>query len=324
MTTGPEPQTPGRPRSDGGPQLPGRPQPHGGPQPSTAESSSDPGRTRMEGKDPRAPRPAYRGLQKSLFDLLQVPLDPPEAPPGRSEWTRAFRPDPAYLSYMRLGALLMLLILGPLLLVVVGLIMAGSEFHVVGVLVALLVLLGGAVLLLSQLIGIRLGYDATWYVMTDEAVRNRRGLWIVKENTVSFDNVQNLSIRQGPIQRYFGIEDLVVETAASGAAVSNDEGSQAQSLQIVGIRNAAELRDRIAQRMRLTGGTGLGRSAHGSASPDGPPVRDASTPGQSSPDRSTGPRGSGGSSRGAAPILGPAHLALLREIRDEVRQLSQG
>ncbi len=241
--------------------------------------------------------PAYAGLQRLLFNVLKVPLDPPEPPPGRPGWTRAFRPDPAYLSYLRLGALVMFLILGPVLLFVVMLILLGSEFHIAGVLLALLVLGVGGLLLLSQFVGIRLGYDATWYVMTDEAVRNRRGLWVVKENTVSFDNVQNLSVRQGPIQRYFGIEDLVVETAASGAASSNDQGSQAQSLQIVGIRNAAELRDRISERMRFSGGTGLGREG----------IREAADiPGMQAP--------------GA--VLGPAHLALLREIRDEIRRLS--
>lgn len=273
--------------------------------------------------------PAYRGLQKALFNFLQVPLDPPEAPPGRSEWTRTFRPDPAYLSYMRLGAVLLILFLGPILILVSGLIMAGSEFHPVGGSFALLLLLGGGVFLLSQFVGIRLSYDATWYVMTDEAVRNRRGLWVVKENTVSFDNVQNLKVRQGPIQRYFGIEDLVVETAASSSAGSQEQGAQAQSLQIVGIRNAAELRDRISERMRLGGGSGLGREgspsrrAARSSHPQAPGARgaegDADLPGE-------GTRGMGGSPSGAgasgAPAFTPAHLTLLREIRDEVRQLS--
>jgi membrane protein YdbS with pleckstrin-like domain len=300
------------------------------------------------GGDRRPGSLQYEGIQRALFDFLQVPEGPPEAPPGRSEWTRTFRPDPAYLRYLKLGAVVFSVFLGFVIVFIVAMAMAATEGHPVGLLLGGLVLLLGVGLIGLNLLGIRLSYDATWYVMTDEAVRNRRGLWVLKENTVSFDNVQNLSVRQGPLQRYFGIEDLVIETAASGGATSNDQTAQAQSLQIVGVRNASELRDRIAQRMRLTGGSGLGSTrrastsrapstegrnvpgddvpgfaptpASGRAVPGPPPTSAADLTAAPAP----GPTSSPSPGPTASPALTPAHLTLLREIRDEVRALDSG
>ena len=268
----------------------------------------------------------YEGLQRVLFDFLQVPEGPPEAPPGRSDWTRTFRPDPAYLRYLKLGAVVFSVFLGLFVAFLAGMAIIATEGHPLGILLAALGLLLGVGLIGLNLLGIRLSYDATWYVMTDEAVRNRRGLWVLKENTVSFDNVQNLSVRQGPLQRYFGIEDLVIETAASGGATSNDQTAQAQSLQIVGVRNASELRDRIAQRMRLAGGSGLGSTRRDSTSRS-PSIegRDAAA----SPAAVSGPPAPTPAPRpvptsGPGPALTPAHLTLLGEIRDEVKALDAG
>ena len=278
------------------------------------------------GGDRRPGSLQYEGIQRALFDFLQVPEGPPEAPPGRSEWTRTFRPDPAYLRYLKLGAVVFSVFLGFVIVFIVAMAMAATEGHPVGLLLGGLVLLLGVGLIGLNLLGIRLSYDATWYVMTDEAVRNRRGLWVLKENTVSFDNVQNLSVRQGPLQRYFGIEDLVIETAASGGATSNDQTAQAQSLQIVGVRNASELRDRIAQRMRLAGGSGLGSTRRDSTSRS-PSIegRDAAA----SPAAVSGPPAPTPAPRpvptsGPGPALTPAHLTLLGEIRDEVKALDAG
>lgn len=271
----------------------------------------------------------YQGLQRALFDFLQVPEGPPEAPPGRSEWTRTFRPDPAYLRYLRLGAIVFAVFVGVFIAFLAGMAIIATEGHPLVIVLAGLGILLGFGLISLNLLGIRLSYDATWYVMTDEAVRNRRGIWVLKENTVSFDNVQNLSVRQGPLQRYFGIEDLVIETAASGGATSNDQTAQAQSLQIVGVRNASELRDRIAQRMRLTGGSGLG-STRGQSASRSPStgVRDAAGHAVPGPTATPAPAfrrdPTPGPTSSQANALTPAHLTLLREIRDEVKALDAG
>ena len=72
-------------------------------------------------------------------------------------------------------------------------------------------------------VAIHLRYDTTWYVLTDRSLRIRRGIWIIHETTISFENVQNVEVRQGPLQRYFGIADVIVQTAGGGARHSKGE-----------------------------------------------------------------------------------------------------
>ena len=72
-------------------------------------------------------------------------------------------------------------------------------------------------------VAIHLRYDTTWYVLTDRSLRIRRGIWIIHETTISFENVQNVEVRQGPLQRYFGIADVVVTTAGGGARQAKGE-----------------------------------------------------------------------------------------------------
>ena len=64
----------------------------------------------------------------------------------------------------------------------------------------------------------KLDYDYHHYVITDRSLRIRAGVWHVHEMTMTFANVQNISIRQGPLQRLLGIADLVVQTAGGGSS----------------------------------------------------------------------------------------------------------
>lgn len=246
--------------------------------------------------------PEYGGLQRRLFDFLQVPVGPPEVPPGASRWTRSFRADPAYLSYLTLGWLVgsavILGIAGFVAVLGLGLGLETMGDGPLGPLMAVVFLGLGVTVVTVQGLGLRLRYDATWYVMTDQALRNRRGLWVIQENTVSFDNVQNLSVRQGPIQRLFGIQDLVVETAAAGSATGSNQEAQARALRVEGIRDAEELRDRIAERMRRVSDSGLGRVPSGRTG-ERPVTPTANWP------------------------LSPAHLHVLREIKIELEGLNR-
>ena len=77
---------------------------------------------------------------------------------------------------------------------------------------ALLALPAAAVAILPDIVAyvaIHLRYDTTWYVIGRRSLRIRRGIWIINETTITFENVQNIHITQGPLQRYFGIADLV-------------------------------------------------------------------------------------------------------------------
>lgn len=86
-------------------------------------------------------------------------------------------------------------------------------------------LLLGSILLLAVLVffaaisdpSIYLRYDTTWYVFSDRSMRLRRGIWLIRESTINFDNIQNVKVTQGPLQRFFGVASVLIETAGGGS-----------------------------------------------------------------------------------------------------------
>ena len=84
-------------------------------------------------------------------------------------------------------------------------------------------------------------------MLTDRSLRIRRGIWVIHETTISFENVQNVEVRQGPVQRHFGIADVIVQTRAAarraGKGESTSMGAHAGILQ--GLDDAEAVRDLI-------------------------------------------------------------------------------
>ncbi len=244
----------------------------------------------------------YQGILGMLARWLRVPLTPPSVPPGQSRWVRSFGPAGSFLRYLKLRYLLSVGLLALVLLPLSGLMLFGLflDGKTVGALVVLLlVILPAVVWALVGYAALRFQFDTTWYVMTDRAIRLRSGIWVLKELTITFDNVQNVKIRQGPIQRWLGIGDVSMETAALGAV--GQHGTTLPSTAVVaGVANPLEIRDRIVDRMRASRSAGLG-----------------------DPDDERRQRPTTAAPAGSAPTGGwtPAHLAVLRELRDEVARL---
>jgi membrane protein YdbS with pleckstrin-like domain len=110
-----------------------------------------------------------------------------------------------------------------------------------------------------------LDYRYRWYMITDTSLRIREGLLSVREQTMTFANIQNLSIRQGPLQRVFGIADLQVRTAGGGGGESGGQGGKQQSKSanmhlgfFRGVDRAGEIRDAILNCLRGQRDSGLG------------------------------------------------------------------
>jgi membrane protein YdbS with pleckstrin-like domain len=116
------------------------------------------------------------------------------------------------------------------------------------------------------LLAVRLDYVMRWYLVTDRSLRIREGLRTVRERTMTFANIQNLSIRQGPVQRLLGIADLRVCTAGGGGGQDTNSGSEDstdgdKSLHVAvfrGIDNAEEIRDLILGHLREARTSGIG------------------------------------------------------------------
>ena len=90
---------------------------------------------------------------------------------------------------------------------------------------------------------VRLDFEKRWYLVTDRSLRVREGVVKVREMTITFANIQNISISQGPIQRLIGIADLRVDTAGGGPSRGDKKGG-GESLYTVrfrGVDNANEI-----------------------------------------------------------------------------------
>ena len=157
----------------------------------------------------------YRGVWASIVALFRVPPEPPTLP-SSGETVHSIRPSAGYLRYLKFlfwiaflpGDIAPILIWLPIAI----------AFPIVGVILVvplIVVLIAPDVI---AYVGLHLRYDTTWYVFTDRSLRIRRGIWVIHETTITFENVQNVEVAQGPVQRYFGIADVIVQTAGGGAA----------------------------------------------------------------------------------------------------------
>ena len=157
--------------------------------------------------------------------VLRIPGDP-EPPPGDEARTQRFRAAPNYYKYLlAVWGLKTAALLGVLVTMEIGPVVAvfATRLHEKHLPSALLIGLPQIIILLffagrlfSGLL-VRLDFEKRWYVVTDRSLRLREGIVNVREMTITFANIQNISISQGPIQRALGIADLRVDTAGGSA-----------------------------------------------------------------------------------------------------------
>jgi membrane protein YdbS with pleckstrin-like domain len=238
----------------------------------------------------------YRGVWATIVELFRVPEAPPTLP-AAGEPVRTIRPAEGYLRYLKFWFWLALL--PGDVLPILGWVAVTVALPILGAVLAapflVLIVLPDVV----AYVGIHLRYDTTWYVLTDRSLRIRRGILTIHESTISFENVQNVEVRQGPMQRYFGIADVVVQTAGGGAAPAKGQHGASMGAHVgilQGLANADAVRNQILASVERTRAAGLGDEVRAHA-----PTAAATAP-------SAG--------------LSAAYLALLREIRDAARRLA--
>ena len=239
----------------------------------------------------------YRGVWASIVALFRVPPEPPTLP-SSGETVHSIRPSAGYLRYLKL-LFWVAFLPGDIVPILIWLAISAAV-PIVGLLLVVplvVVLIAPDVI---AYVGLHLRYDTTWYVFTDRSLRIRRGIWVIHETTITFENVQNVEVAQGPVQRYFGIADVIVQTAGGGASRKTSHGGETSSDAHVGILqgldDAQTVRDLILDRVRRSRTAGLG-DEH------------ATTPAHAD----HAPR----------PGYSTAHLAVLREICDQARRLAE-
>lgn len=111
---------------------------------------------------------------------------------------------------------------------------------------------------------VRLDYELRWYMLSDRAIRIREGITTIREKTIVLANIQNISVKQGPLQRAFGIADVEVRTAGGGGSGSASDSHQkgvGEPMHVAyfrGVDNASEIRDLLREGVRRQRDTGLG------------------------------------------------------------------
>lgn len=241
----------------------------------------------------------YSSLRELVARVLRVPTAAPRPPDGVYQSIEIVRASPRYLSYRLLGVGVGCVAALAAFSAILGVVFLGppAARHW-GVVVALLAAASaiGAVLVLSLFL-VRLDYDLRFYVITDRSLRVREGSWTVKEMTLTFANVQNVRIEQGPLQRLFRISDLVVDTAGGAtSAPGHGGGSSGHRVTLAGLDHAPAVRDRILEHVRkFAPSSGLG---------------DIDDPGE---------RGAGAARRGVS--WSPEALAELRAVCAAAREL---
>lgn len=116
---------------------------------------------------------------------------------------------------------------------------------------------------LGQLVGsfaiVFLDFRQRWYMVTDRSLRLRWGIVNVHEATMSFANLQQVSVRQGPLQRVLGLWDVEVESAGGGSGKTDHEDKDSMHRAVFhGVEEGPEIRDVILARLRRFREAGLG------------------------------------------------------------------
>ena len=214
-------------------------------------------------------------LKSLMLRLLKVPPKP-HLPAGATDSARVFRASKRYLQLKLLnwGGGQVLTFIG-LVAALIGLHFIGTGsievlsnvphrpiilrvlgwFEIIGV-------LGFLTQLPLSLVPVILDWEMRWYIVTDRSLRIREGVWKVSEMTLTFANVQEVSIRQGPIERLFGIANLRVRTAGGGGRINPHEPQSEEKSGHIGyfrgVDNAPAIRDLILERLKRLRDAGLG------------------------------------------------------------------
>ena len=200
----------------------------------------------------------YEALKSLLLPLLKVPGGAPSPPPGHTDAAslKVFRASPDYLRY-RLFFWTLYAVgwgLGVLVVSVVLLVALGPW----GALLALLLVGVSVVKVAIVYASTRLDYELRWYILTDRSLRIREGVWIVREVTLTFANIQNVQVLQGPVERAFGISDIMIQTAGGGSGQNEQQLSGAHRALLRGLDKPQEVCQLILDLLRRYRGAGLG------------------------------------------------------------------
>ncbi len=194
-------------------------------------------------------------IKNLVFPLLKIDSVSPTIPHGheKDKFLRILRADSSYWKFLLFcWCSYSLLWIIALLIHIVMFLLSASAFAWLAIPITLIIL--GKIIIL--LVVTRIDYELRWYIITDTSITVRQGAWTVREITVSYQNIQNVSVSQGPLERFFGFANLQIDTAGSGG--KHPKGANPNKAVLRGITNAQQIRDIILDNLRLFRNSGLG------------------------------------------------------------------
>jgi uncharacterized membrane protein YdbT with pleckstrin-like domain len=197
-------------------------------------------------------------LRPLIEPLLKLRFEPPTLPEG-SQTLRRLKPSERYLTYVYAGTLLGYVtpfFIVPILLIT-GL-AAGGRIAVPLLIIGLLILAVNLVMLGVTLVALRLDWELRDYLIGSRSLRLRQGAFVQRELTLSYANVQNVEVIQGPIERLFGFKSLVVTTAGGSRSKAGERGAQNHEARLVGLEDAEAVRDLVLGALKQHRDAGLG------------------------------------------------------------------
>ncbi|MGH7449382.1 MAG: PH domain-containing protein [Longimicrobiales bacterium] len=207
-------------------------------------------------------------LRALVLRLLRVPAQP-QAPAGDPASVLTFRASPRYFQYrvalwcVTQLAALAALIGGALFLRMMAETAAPFwRFNLWGLL-ELCAWVAFAAQLPVTFMLLRLDFEMRWYLLSDRSLRIREGTLVVREKTMAYANIQNISIRRNPLQRIFGLATVAVRAAGGGSGTADQKGGSRTGMHtheahFEGVDNGDEIRDILRQRIRRHRDSGLG------------------------------------------------------------------
>lgn len=200
----------------------------------------------------------YEAVKDTLLPLIKAPATPPDPPAGSHGSVQTFRAHPNFLKLQLIvwGGGFAMGMLAELFMIIF---IPHDKVGLIGWLLLVLTITGA----IGKYFLIRIDYDMRYYVVTDRSLRIREGALLIHESTYTFANIQNLSVNQGPLERYLGLANLVVESAGGAGPSGGDKRGKnpfgnAHEGNLRGIANAREVRDQILLLMRRYRDAGLG------------------------------------------------------------------
>ena len=104
---------------------------------------------------------------------------------------------------------------------------------------------------------VKVEFEQHWYIVTDRSLRIRTGVLSLSESTMSFANLQQVEVKQGPLQRFLGLADVRVRSAGGGDH-GEEEGQPLHTGVFHSVEHAEEIRDLILARLKAFREAGLG------------------------------------------------------------------